>query len=99
MKEIILSENVFPIGEFKKQASRLFHQVDEDKRPIVVTQNGTPVGVVIPVEEFDRIRERDRFIAAVEEGFRQVESGQLISSKDLEKELDREFGSLRKSKT
>ena len=96
MKDIILSEDVFPIGEFKKHASRLFRRMKEGKRPIVVTQNGTPVGVVIPAEEYDRIQERTRFVEAVEEGLRQSEAGQGISSEDLDKELDREFGTLQK---
>jgi len=99
MKDIVLSEDVFPIGEFKKHASRLFRQVKEAKRPIVVTQNGSPVGVVIPAEEYDRIRERARFVAAVEEGLRQSEAGQVSSGEEVDKELDREFGRLRKTKT
>jgi prevent-host-death family protein len=99
MKDIILSEDVFPIGEFKKHASRLFRRLKEAKRPIVVTQNGTPVGVVIPAEEYDRIQERTRFVAAVEEGLRQSEAGQVLSAAEADKELDREFGPIRKAKT
>jgi prevent-host-death family protein len=98
MKDIVLSEDVFPIGEFKKHASRLFRQVKEAKRPIVVTQNGSPVGVVIPTEEYDRIRERARFVATVEEGLRQSEAGQVATGVEVDKELDNEFGSLRKIK-
>jgi len=99
VKDIILSEDVFPIGEFKKHASRLFRQVKEAKRPIVVTQNGSPIGVVVPAEEYDRIRERDRFMAAVGEGLRQSEAGQASTGGEVDKELDREFGPLRKNKT
>ena len=94
MKDLVLSEDVFPIGEFKKHASRLFRQVKEGKRPIVVTQNGSPVGVVIPTEEYDRIRERARFVTAVEEGLRQSEAGRISTGKEVDKELDREFGSV-----
>lgn len=99
MKEIVLSEDVFPIGEFKKHASRLFRQVKEDKRPIVVTQNGSPVGVVIPADEYDRMRERARFTAAVDEGLRQSEAGLVSTGEEVDRELDEEFGPLRKSKT
>jgi len=99
MKDIIISEDIFPIGEFKKHASRLFRRVKEAKRPIVVTQNGTPVGVVIPAYEYDYIRERARFVAAVEEGLRQSETNQTLSSGDVDKELDREFGQVKRSKT
>ena len=96
MKDIVLSEDVLPIGEFKKHASRLFRQVKEAKRPIVVTQNGTPIGVVIPTEEYDRIRERARFVAAVKEGVQQSEAGRVSTGEDVDRELDREFGALQK---
>ena len=99
MKDIILSEDVFPIGEFKKHASRLFRRLKEAQRPIVVTQNGSPVGVVIPADEYDRIRERTRFMAAMEEGLRQSEAGQVFAGEEVDRELDREFGPLHKTKT
>jgi len=98
MKDILLSEDVFPIGEFKKHASRLFRRLKEAGRPIVVTQNGSPVGVVIPAEEYDLIRERTRFMAAVEEGLRQSEAGQVSAGTEVDRELDGEFGPLHKTK-
>jgi len=98
MKDIILSEDVFPIGEFKKHASRLFRRLKEAKRPIVVTQNGTPVGVVIPAEEYDRILERARLVTAIEEGLRQSEAGQALSTAEADRKLDREFGPIHKAK-
>jgi prevent-host-death family protein len=94
MRDIVLSEDVFPIGEFKKQASKLFRRVQGEKRPILVTQNGRPVGVVVPPEDYDRMRERERFLAAVQEGLRQSEAGQTLSSEQVNAELDRLFGSL-----
>jgi hypothetical protein len=42
--------------------------------------------------------DRADFIEAVKDGLRQSESGQVISSEELDKELDREFGTLRKRK-
>jgi len=99
VKEILISEDVIPIGEFKKQASRFFRRVKEDKRPILVTQNGTPVGVVIPAEEYDRIQGRARFIAGLKEGLRQSDAGEILSSDEVDRELDKEFGPLKKTKT
>ena len=94
MKDPLLSEDVFPIGEFKKHASRLFRRLKETGRPIIVTQNGTPAGVLVPADEFDRMRETARFKEAVAEGLCQSESGDVLSSKDVDRELDRAFGVL-----
>ena len=94
MKEMVVSEDIIPIGDFKKQASRLFRRVNADKRPILVTQNGRPVGVIVPPEDYDRLRERERLVAAVEEGLRQSEAGQLLTSEEVDTILDQEFGPL-----
>jgi prevent-host-death family protein len=97
MKQLAVSEDIYPIGEFKKHASRLFRRVREEKHPIVVTQNGTPIGVVVPPEEFDAMAERARFFNAVEKGLRDVETGNVLSSEDVDKILDRQFGPLKKA--
>ena len=50
--------------------------------------------VIITPEDFDRIQERDRFLAAVREGLADSEAGRLIDDEDLGTELDAEFGPL-----
>ena len=98
MKELVVSEDIIPIGEFKKQASSLFRRVKESQRPILITQNGSPVSVVIPPQEYDRMREYSRFLASVDAGLAAAEAGRTLSSEDVEKELDRAFGPLKKGK-
>ena len=92
MNDLIVSEDIVPIGEFKKQTSRLLRRVKEEGQPLLITQNGRPIGVVIPPEEYDRIQARDRLVAVAEEGLRQSEAGQVLTSEDVERELDRAFG-------
>lgn len=94
MKDLVVSEDIIPIGEFKKQASRLCRRVKETNRPILVTQNGSPVGVIISPVEYDRMMESVRLIKGVKEGLQQSEAGQVLTSEELDKELDREFGPL-----
>ncbi len=98
MKDLLVSEDIIPIGEFKKQASSLFRRVKDSQRPILITQNGSPVSVIISPEEYDEIRERARFIAAVEAGLADADAGRVLSSEEVDKELDRAFGPLKKSK-
>ena len=98
MKDMVVSEDIIPIGEFKKQASRLFRRVKDSQRPILITQNGSPVSVIIPPEEYDQIRERARLLAAAQEGLHQSEAGKVFTSEEVEQELNRTFGPLRKAK-
>lgn len=94
MKPLHLSEDIVPLGEFETQASDVLRKLKDSHRPVVITQNGRPAAVLITPEEFDRIRERERFMAAVQEGLADAEAGHLLSSEDVDRELDQEFGPL-----
>ena len=94
MKPVLLSENVLPIGEFKTQASSVLRKLRQSQRPVVITQNGKPAAVLITPEEFDRMHEQDRFVAAVQEGLADVEAGRLLDSDEVRRQLDAEFGPL-----
>lgn len=94
MKPIQIAEDVVPLADFKAHASRLFRQIREQQRPVVITQNGKPAAVLITPEEFDRMQERERFVAAVEEGLADAEAGRLIDDDQLGADLDRELGPL-----
>ena len=96
MKELVVSEDIIPIAEFKRQASRLFKRVHDEGRPVLVTQNGRPVGVVVSPEEYDRFHEHERLLMAVQEGLRQSEAGHVLSGEDVARELDDAFGALPK---
>jgi len=69
MNDLIVSQDIVPIGEFKKQTARFLRRVKEDGQPLLITQNGRPIGVVIPPEEFDLIQARERLVRAAEVGF------------------------------
>ena len=93
MKPTQIAHDVVPIGSFATQASQIFRQLREEQRPVVVTEDGRPAGVLITPEEFDRLREHDRFMAAVNEGLADSEAGRLIDDETLASELEVEFGS------
>jgi prevent-host-death family protein len=94
MKNVLISEDIFPIGEFKKHASRLFRRVHDEGRPVIVTQNGSPVGVVVPPEEYDRLAEQSRLLEAVQAGLSDLQSGRVFSENAAKTRLEKRFGSL-----
>ena len=92
MKQLHVSQDIVPIGEFKAHASRLLRDLRNDKRPLVITQNGRPAAVLLTPEEFDRLSGREQFLSAVREGLADSEAGRVISDEDLTDELDRALG-------
>jgi prevent-host-death family protein len=94
MKPFNLSEDILPLGDFKTHASRVLRQLKDSQRPVVITQNGRAAAVLITPEEFDQMRERDRFLAAVREGLADADAGRLIDDEEVGRILDEEFGPL-----
>lgn len=92
MKPLSAKDSIVPIGEFKTHASRFVRQLREDGRPVIITQNGRAAGVLVSPEDFDRFTERERFVAAVEQGLSQSEAGLGVDDDELLETLDREFG-------
>ena len=94
MKQLHVSQDIVPIGQFKAHASRMLRELRKDQRPLVITQHGKPAAVVLSPEEFDRLIERERFVFAVREGLADSEAGRLSSDEDFTAELDQALGKL-----
>jgi len=92
MRPIRVAEDIVPLGEFKAQASRIIGELRAGRRPVVITQNGRPAAALLDPEEYDRLAERERFLAAVNQGLADVEAGRVIDHEDLAKEMDALFG-------
>lgn len=95
MKPLQLSEDILPLGEFKTQASRILRQLRTSRRPVVITQNGRPAAVLITPEDFDELHERNRVIAAVNEGLTDVEAGRVFEDEEVDRILDEELERLK----
>ena len=87
MAELSISECIVPLGEFKARAAQWLRQVKGSRQPLVITQNGRPAGVLLSAAEFDRLRERQRFLESVAAGIADVEAGEVMDPATLTQEL------------
>ena len=92
---IHVAEDILAVSDFKAQASKILNGVSENGRPVVITQNGRPAGVLISPEEFDRYREREEFVMAIAEGRRDAADGRVTDAKAVEALMDKRFGKLK----
>jgi prevent-host-death family protein len=92
MRAVRVSEDIIPVSEFKAQAAECFRRIAETGQPLVITQNGKAAGVLLSPNEFDRLSERARFVAAVEEGLRDADAGDLREHEEVVARLRARFG-------
>lgn len=98
MTAIRISDDIIPLGDFKTHASRYLREAQAHGRPLVITQNGRPAGVLLTTAEYDRLTERERLIAAINQGLAESEAGLYVDSDEIGDDiigfLDRRFGPL-----
>lgn len=87
MKPLCVSQDIVPMAEFKGRAAHWFRRVAENNQPVVITQNGKPAGVLLSPAEFDRLVERERFLADVAAGVADIDAGQAVTTDELKRRL------------
>jgi len=78
--------------ELAEHAAEIVQRVQQTGEAVVVLQDGEPAAVLVGPEEFAALREHRRFLAAVEEGLADADAGRVLTTQDLRKSLEAEFG-------
>lgn len=78
-----------PLSEAKAKLARLLTEVDQLGKRVVITHSGRPVGVLLPVDEYEGLLETLEILAdpelssAVRRGLADAEAGALVEHADL----------------
>lgn len=92
MRILRVAEDIVSVSEFKAQAADWLKRVSDTDQPVVITQNGKAAGVLLSPAEFDRLSERSRFMAAVEDGLADADAGRLTDHDELASRMRKRFG-------
>jgi prevent-host-death family protein len=87
MKNISISNDIIPVGQFKAGLAKYLKEIQVQKNSLIITQNGKPAGVLISPEEFDKLRETKLFIDSISRGLSDSEQGNVLTTTQLKKEL------------
>lgn len=87
MKNMNVSKDIIPIGEFKASLSKWLKNVQNTGHPLIITQNGRPAGVLLSPSEYDELIHKKLFIDSVNRGLSDTESGKVFTTNNLREEL------------
>jgi prevent-host-death family protein len=87
MRPLNISQNIVSLSDFKNKASKMLHEIQNSRRPLVITQNGKAAAVLISPSDFDLLTEQARFVEAVQRGLEDIQNGRVLPDEDLGKEL------------
>lgn len=78
-----ISTDIKPVTYLKSRAKDLLHQVNETRRPIVITQNGEPRAVLQDPESYENMRNAIGLLKLISQGEQDIGSGKLKSTADV----------------
>jgi len=96
--QALRAEDIVSVSEFKAQAADLLRRLSESGHPLVITQNGKAAGVLLSPAEFDRLVERARFVAAVQEGLADEEAGRVSADEDVTARMKARFSTQKRGR-
>ena len=70
-----IAEDIRPITDLKAHAAQLLDQVKETRRPVVITRNGKPAGILQDVESYEEVRKALGLLKLIAQGQEDVRAG------------------------
>ena len=77
MQPLRLDEDIRPLSEFRAGAAGFVRRVSETRRPLLLTQHGRGVAVLVDVREFEAMRERLALLEDITAAEADVAAGRL----------------------
>ena len=78
MQPLRLDEDIRPLSEFRSGVASFIKQVSDTRRPLVLTQHGRGVAVVVDIREFEAMRERLAILDDIQVSRAQIAAGQGV---------------------
>ena len=79
MERIILDQDIRPLSEFRSSAASCIKQISNTKRPMILTQRGRGVAVLIDIHEFEQMKEKMELFQDIQQAENQIAEQQTFS--------------------
>lgn len=78
MKRPRVNEDIRPMSEFRTGIASFLKQIHDTKRPLVITQHGKGVAVLLDAGEYEAMQEKIELLQDIQASINQIEDGQAI---------------------
>ena len=78
MQRLKIDQDIRPMSEFRTGIASFLKQVHDTKRPLVITQHGKGVAVLLDVAEYESMQEKIELLEDVQTAIAQINEGSGI---------------------
>jgi prevent-host-death family protein len=91
-----ISRDIKPVTYLKAKAADLLKQINETRRPVIITQNGEPRAVLQDPESYENMRNAIGILKLISQGEKDIRSGKVKSQEDVFKDIENSLKEKRK---
>lgn len=84
-----ISKDIRPITYLKSKAPDLLKQINETRRPVIITQNGEPRAVLQDPESYENMRNAIGILKLISQGEQDVKDGKLKPQEEVFTAIDK----------
>ena len=77
-----LKEDIKPVTYLQNQATELLKQVNDSRRPVVITEDGEARAVVLDVDSYEALRDATMLLQLAAQGEADFQEGRVLSQNE-----------------
>ncbi len=82
MQKLKIDQDIRPLSEVRNGIAAFIKQIHDTKRPLIITQHGKGVAVLVDAQEFEAMQEKMEILSDVQTSLNQLAKGEGISHDD-----------------
>ena len=87
MQRLKIDQDIKPLSEVRTGIANFIKQVRDTKRPMIITQHGKGVAVLMDSSEYEAMQEKLELLTDVQTSLNQLANGQGIAHEDAKNEV------------
>jgi len=83
-----ITKDIRPVTYLKSRAAELLNQINETRRPVIITQNGEPRAVLQDPISYENMRNAIGILKLISQGEADIRDGKVKSQEDVFKDIE-----------
>ena len=88
-----ITTDIKPVTFLKANAASLLDQINDTRRPVIITQNGEPKAVLQDPKSYEEMRNALGLLKLLAQGEEQVRSGRVADQESVFRRLEEQLNS------
>ena len=87
MQNLKIDQDIRPMSEVRNGMASFIKQVHDTKRPLIITQHGKGVAVLIDAREYEAMQEKIELLSDIQTSLKQLDNGAGVSHKEAKNKV------------